>query len=151
MKRIWLLFLLCVFCLSGCKDTEVVLDLSTYPLEETACIIILDMTTGADVRITDANEISALCTAAQALRASAPVSARGYAGSTYNLKFYESAEPTYVETPLLDVSLFPDDGNWKLLFGYYETVNGHDYTGLYTVTEPSAAAALDTLCGERVP
>ncbi len=159
-KQIYvLLFLFCVLLL-GCKSAYVSdggfddtgkLTFSEIDFTDTKSVMLQNLMTGESVTVTDAESISALCDASALLAAPKAVSARGYYGGTFSLSFFREAKPDTQSKPYLTFSMMPDGDKRYIIYGYFETVSGHDYPGLYTAQNNSNVDDLEALCALFFP
>ena len=110
---------------------EQYVDFESKDLSKIDKIVITDGVSGADVEITNAEDISTIIGAVKTIEGKDPISNRGFYGVTYHVALYRG------ETEYLSFSLCPDYDDVYLLYGLYETKDGHDYPCRYTLTNCS--------------
>jgi hypothetical protein len=120
------------------------LALSVLDLSIVDRIVITDGATGEKEYLAsylDKQNFNAVLSAVKEIRASNPVSNRGYSGFAYNVELY------YDYQEIFSFALFPDIDGAYIMCGKYETVGGFDYPARYKLTNPTYEK-LDELLGK---
>ena len=110
------------------------LALSVLDLSIVDRIVITDGATGKKaylVSYLDKQNFNAVLSAVKEVRASNPVSNRGYSGFAYNVELYYDYQEIY------SFAIYSDVNGPFIICGYYETVGGFDYPARYKLTEPT--------------
>ena len=112
------------------------LDLSKADFSLVDRIVITNGSTGEKYYMSDLSNrtgFSELFKAIKTIKATDPVSSRGYYGFTYHVELY------YDYQSVFSFSLCTEAGGASITCGYYETVGNFDYAARYKLTEPAYA------------
>lgn len=122
------------------------LALADFDLSAVSAVEIYSGITGKIQRFTEIGTINALLETLRPIEGDNPISGRGYYATFYGLTLYAADD-----APILELSLVkPSDHQHFVGHGVYETINGFNYSALYTVGEAQFDAILalcDSLMG----
>ena len=110
------------------------LALSVLDLSIVDRIVITDGATGKKAYLAsylDKQNFNAVLSAVKEVRASNPVSNRGYSGFAYNVELYYDYQEIY------SFAIYSDVSGSFIICGCYETVDGFNYPARYKLTEPT--------------
>ena len=108
--------------------------LSTIDFSLVNRIVITNGTTGEVKYLntySDKTGFNGVINAIKSIKATDPVSSRGYYGFTYPVELY------YDYQTFFSFSLCPEADGASIICGYYETVGGFDYPARYKLTNPT--------------